>query len=56
MAGWAIAFLLAAIVAATLGITGFGGEAEWIAKTVFIAGLVMFVGAMIAKWRRRSIP
>ncbi len=43
MFGWAIIFLIIAIVAGALGFGGLAGTAAWIAKVVFGVGLVLFV-------------
>ena len=43
MFGWAIAFLLVAIVAGIFGFAGVAGTATWIAKILFGVGLVVFL-------------
>ncbi len=47
MFGWAITFLIMAIVAAALGFGGLAGTAAWAAKVVFIVGIVLFVVSLI---------
>ena len=47
MFGWAITFLVIAIIAAALGFGGLAGTAAWAAKIVFIVGLVLFVLSLI---------
>jgi uncharacterized membrane protein YtjA (UPF0391 family) len=43
MFGWAITFLIIAIVAGVFGFAGVAGTAAWIAKVLFVVGLVMFL-------------
>lgn len=43
MLGWALTFLVIALVAAVLGFTGIAGVSAEIAKILFIIFLVMFV-------------
>jgi uncharacterized membrane protein YtjA (UPF0391 family) len=43
MFGWAVTFLIVAIVAALLGFGGLAGTAAWMAKVLFIVGLVLFL-------------
>ena len=53
MFGWALAFLVIAIVAAVFGFTGVASGAATLAKAVFaIAILVAVVGAIVAVARR----
>lgn len=47
MFGWAITFLIVAIIAAALGFGGLAGTAAWAAKIVFIVGLILFVLSLI---------
>lgn len=46
MIGWALGFLLVAVIAAIFGFTGLAGTAAWIAKVLFIVGLIAFVVAL----------
>ncbi len=52
MFGWAITFLVVAIIAAALGFGGLAGTAAWAAKVVFVVGLVLFVLSLIFGRRR----
>jgi len=40
MFGWAITFLIVAIVGGTFGFAAATGTAAWIAKALFVAGVV----------------
>ncbi|MGE5319020.1 MAG: DUF1328 domain-containing protein [Hyphomicrobiaceae bacterium] len=51
MFGWAITFLVVAIVAGIFGFAGVAGTVNWIAKILFVVGLVMFL-VMLASGRR----
>jgi len=55
MFGWAITFLIVAIVAGVFGFAGVAGTAAWIAKVLFAVGLVMFL-ALLAAGRRPPTP
>ena len=52
MFGWAILFLIVALVAAALGFSSLAGTAAWAAKLVFIVGLILFVATLIFGRRR----
>ncbi len=54
MFGWAITFLVIAIIAAALGFGGLAGTAAWAAKIVFIVGLVLFALSLIFGRRRNG--
>ncbi|HYP68358.1 MAG TPA: DUF1328 domain-containing protein [Thiobacillaceae bacterium] len=43
MFGWAVTFLIIAIVAALLGFGGLAGPAAWMAKALFAVGLGLFL-------------
>ena len=43
MLGWAVTFLIIALIAAVLGFTGIAGTAVWIAKLLFFFFLILFV-------------
>jgi len=43
MFGWAITFLIVAIIAGVFGFAGVAGTAAWIAKILFVVGLVVFL-------------
>ena len=47
MFGWAIIFLIVALVAGVLGFTGIAGTAIMFARIVFGVALVLFVLALI---------
>jgi uncharacterized membrane protein YtjA (UPF0391 family) len=47
MLGWAIAFLVIALIAALLGFGGVAGAAAGIAKIIFVVFLIAFVLALI---------
>ncbi len=47
MFGWAITFLVIALVAAALGFGGLAGTAAFAAKIVFGIGLILFVLSLI---------
>lgn len=51
MLGWAVTFLIVALVAAFLGFTGIAGTAVWIAKVLFVVFLALFIFAVV--FRRR---
>jgi uncharacterized membrane protein YtjA (UPF0391 family) len=50
MFGWAITFLIVAIIAGIFGFAGVAGTAAWIAKVLFVVGLVVFL-VMLATGR-----
>jgi uncharacterized membrane protein YtjA (UPF0391 family) len=52
MFGWAIAFLVVAIIAALFGLTGLAGMAANIAWILFIVGLILFVVFLVLGRRR----
>lgn len=43
MFGWAVTFLIIAIIAALLGFGGLAGTAAWMAKVLFVVGLGLFL-------------
>jgi len=51
MFGWAITFLILAIIAGIFGFAGVAATAAWIAKILFVVGLVVFL-VMLATGRR----
>lgn len=55
MLGWAIFFLIVAIVAAVLGFGVIAGTAAWIAKVLFVVFLVIFILALIFGRRRPAV-
>jgi uncharacterized membrane protein YtjA (UPF0391 family) len=55
MLGWAITFLLVALVAAVLGFGGIAGTAIEIAKIIFFVAIILFViSAVVGLVRGRS--
>ena len=55
MFGWAIAFLIVALIAAVLGFGGIAGTAIELAKIVFFVAIVLFViSALFGIFRGRS--
>jgi uncharacterized membrane protein YtjA (UPF0391 family) len=55
MFGWAIMFLLIALVAAALGFGGVAGTAMSAAQIVFVVALIAFVISAVMGYRRRGI-
>jgi uncharacterized membrane protein YtjA (UPF0391 family) len=57
MIGWAITFLIVALVAAVLGFGGIAGTAIEIAKIIFFVAIVLFlIAAAVSLARGRSPP
>ena len=59
MIGWAITFLVIALIAALLGFGGIAGVAVEAAKIVFFVAVVLFLIAEVvgfARGRRPTIP
>lgn len=59
MLGWAVTFLIVALVAAVLGFGGIAGTAIEIAKIIFFVAIVLFlVSAVVGlmRGRGRSVP
>lgn len=55
MLGWALTFLVIALVAAVLGFGGIAGTAIEIAKIIFFVAIILFiVSAVIGMVRGRS--
>ncbi|MAY27676.1 MAG: DUF1328 domain-containing protein [Aurantimonas sp.] len=56
MLGWAVTFLIIALIAAVLGFGGIAGTAMGIAKIIFFVAIILFVLSLIfGGFRRRSI-
>ncbi|HEX5049231.1 MAG TPA: DUF1328 domain-containing protein [Gammaproteobacteria bacterium] len=53
MIGWAVTFLIVALVAAVLGFTGIAGVATNIAWILFVVGLILAV--VFALFGRRAV-
>lgn len=47
MLGWALTFLIIALIAAALGFGGIAGTAVGIAKLIFFVAIVLFVISLI---------
>lgn len=59
MLGWALTFLIVALIAAVLGFGGIAGVAIEIAKLIFFVAIVLFlITAVIAliQGRRPTVP
>ena len=56
MFGWALSFLVIALIAAVLGFGGIAGFAVEIAKIIFVVAIVLFLISAILGWRGRSAP
>jgi uncharacterized membrane protein YtjA (UPF0391 family) len=55
MLGWALTFLVVALVAAVLGFGGIAGTAIEIAKIIFFVAIILFlVSAVVGMLRGRS--
>ena len=53
MLGWAVTFLVIALIAAALGFGGIAGASAGIAQILFVVFLILFVVAMITDRRVR---
>jgi len=56
MLGWAVTFLVIALIAAALGFGGIAGASAGIAQILFFLFLFLFVVAMIARAVRGRPP
>ena len=56
MLGWAVTFLIIALIAAVLGFGGIAAAAAGIAKLLFVIFLVMCIIFFIFGWRGRGVP
>ena len=56
MLGWAVTFLIIALIAAVLGFGGIAAASAGIAKVLFFIFLVMCVIFFIFGWRGRGVP
>ena len=56
MLGWAVVFLIIALVAAVFGFGGIAAASAGIAKLLFVIFLVLFVISLIFGWRGRRVP
>ncbi|HWR76033.1 MAG TPA: DUF1328 domain-containing protein [Thiobacillus sp.] len=55
MFGWAISFLIVAIIAGIVGFAGLAGTAAWIAKALFVFGLVVFLLLLVTGRRPPTV-
>ena len=56
MLGWALTFLVVALIAAALGFGGIAGASAGIAQILFFVFIALFVVAMIARAVRGRPP
>lgn len=56
MLGWALTFLVIALIAAALGFGGIAGTSAGIAQILFFVFIALFVIAMIARALRGQPP
>ncbi len=56
MLGWAVTFLIIALIAAVLGFGGIAGFAVELAKIVFIVALILFVVSAVFGFMRGRSP
>jgi uncharacterized membrane protein YtjA (UPF0391 family) len=56
MLGWAVTFLIIALIAAVLGFGGIAAASAGIAKLLFFLFLVMCVVFFFLGWRGRRVP
>jgi len=56
MLGWAVVFLIIALVAAVFGFGGIAAASVGVAKLLFFIFLVLFVISLIFGWRGRGVP
>jgi uncharacterized membrane protein YtjA (UPF0391 family) len=56
MLGWAVTFLIIALIAAVLGFGGIAAASAGIAKVLFFVFLVMCVIFFVFGWRGRGVP
>ncbi|WP_249691116.1 DUF1328 domain-containing protein [Stappia sp. WLB 29] len=47
MFGWALTFLVVALIAAVLGFGGIAGTAMGIAKLIFVVAIILFVISLV---------
>jgi uncharacterized membrane protein YtjA (UPF0391 family) len=56
MLGWALTFLIVALIAAALGFGGLAGAAVEIAKIIFFVAIVLFVISAVFGFMRGGRP
>ena len=56
MLGWALTFLVIALIAAPLGFGGIAGAAAGIAKIIFFVFLVLLLVSLVMHVHRGAVP
>lgn len=56
MLGWALTFLIIALIAAVLGFGGIAGTAIEIAKIIFFVAIILFLISAVVGFARRRAP
>lgn len=56
MLGWALTFLVVALIAAVLGFTTIAGAAIGVAKILFFVFLALFIVSLVMNFVRRGTP
>ena len=56
MLGWAVVFLVIALVAAVLGFGGIAAASAGMAKVLFFVFLLLFIISLVFGWRGRGVP
>ena len=56
MLGWAVIFLIIALVAAVFGFGGIAAASAGIAKLLFVIFLLLFIISLVFGWRGRGVP
>ncbi len=56
MLGWAVVFLIIALMAAVFGFGGIAAASAGIAKLLFFIFLVLFVISLIFGWTGKRVP
>ena len=56
MLGWALTFLVVALIAGVLGFTTVAGAAIGVAKILFFVFLILFLVSLVMNFVRRGAP
>ncbi len=56
MLGWALTFLVAALIAAALGFGGIAGTSAAIAQTLFVVFLLLFAATVVKRMAQGKPP
>lgn len=56
MFGWAIAFLIIAVIAGVLGFGAVAGTAFAAAKIIFVVAVILFIVSAVLGFTRRGVP